>query len=215
MEFPLTEWHIFPAEDFDLAAPTLGGGLVAEVLAQIRPNGRIVDNWRVALGGDDILEASVDLAYIIPAAATLPKWRLSWDAWPRDIQPRKNMTSTSWVDVADLIASNDASVSDENGDNVAAQQVAEGLASLPARAMKSAALRWLVAASDDGRLELHLQCLPASTNNLDGRPIFRRLVLATLPFLASLIGTLYDGTSRYQFLLPLNCKYKLSIPLLS
>ena len=58
MEFPPTGWEIFGAEDFETAAPRVAGDAVMELMAQIRPNGRVMDHWRVAIGGAKILEVT-------------------------------------------------------------------------------------------------------------------------------------------------------------
>jgi hypothetical protein len=42
-------------EEFASAAPRNPGELGVEVLAQIRPNGRILDHFRVTLGGSKFL----------------------------------------------------------------------------------------------------------------------------------------------------------------
>ena len=73
MEFPPDTYFIFPAEHFETAGPRIIGDYTAEILAQARPNGRVMDHWRVILGGNKALEAEVDLAKLVPAAATLPK----------------------------------------------------------------------------------------------------------------------------------------------
>ena len=52
MEFPPEDWFTFPATDFELAAPRITGDYTVEILAQARPNGRVMDHWRITLGGD-------------------------------------------------------------------------------------------------------------------------------------------------------------------
>ena len=69
MEFPTEDWDIFEAAEFETAAARMPSELCIEIMAQVRPNGQIMDHWRVATGGTSILEATVDLATIIPAAS--------------------------------------------------------------------------------------------------------------------------------------------------
>ena len=69
MEFPPAHWAVFPAEDFETACPRLPGTLGVELMAQVRPNGRVMDHWRLAIGGSSNLTITLDLAYLIPAAA--------------------------------------------------------------------------------------------------------------------------------------------------
>ena len=39
MEFPPTDWEVFPVEDFELAVPRDPGMLGMEIMAQARGNG--------------------------------------------------------------------------------------------------------------------------------------------------------------------------------
>ena len=103
-----------------------------------------MDHWRITLGGTKILQAEIEIAAIIPAALNLPRVKLSYQQWPRDIQIRCNMTSSAWMDIAGLLAAN------------------------------SASCRWAVCISESSKLELQLQCLPAPINLLTGKPIFKR-----------------------------------------
>ena len=50
MDFP-PDWLIVAEEDFETATPRDPGFLGMEVLAQIRPNGRVMDHFRIVLGG--------------------------------------------------------------------------------------------------------------------------------------------------------------------
>ena len=63
---------MFEAKEFETAAATAVSKLSVEIMAQIRPNERIMDHWRVATGGTSILKATMDLGYIIPAAGFFP-----------------------------------------------------------------------------------------------------------------------------------------------
>ena len=174
MEFPPDPYFIFPAENFETAAPRNNGDYTVEVLAQARPNGRVMDHWRVALGGTKALEAEVDLALVIPAASGLPKWRIAYQQWPRDVQIRRNMTTSGWMDLLTLLAANEVSVMSNTGENVLNPVVVEALSGLPDKTSNSASWRWAVCIGEAGRLELQLQCLPCPATILAGKPIFKR-----------------------------------------
>ncbi len=45
MDFP-HDWVVLAAEEFETAAPRVNGDVTMEVLAQLRPSGRILDNFR-------------------------------------------------------------------------------------------------------------------------------------------------------------------------
>ena len=66
MDFP-PEWVVLPAEDFTTTAPRNTGICGMELLAQIRPNGRILNHFRVPLDGSKILEISTPLSSLMLA----------------------------------------------------------------------------------------------------------------------------------------------------
>ena len=115
MEFPPAEWFIFPSLDFSTGAARSPGELGVELLLQVRPNGRAVDHWRLALGGSKIVEVDFYLSAVVPAAASLPRWRLSWQIWAHEIQIRRNMSSSSWIDLLELLEANEIQVTSESG----------------------------------------------------------------------------------------------------
>jgi len=51
MEFPATEWIVLPDEEFELAAARDPGQLGVDLLVQARPNGRLLDHFRLVVGG--------------------------------------------------------------------------------------------------------------------------------------------------------------------
>ena len=91
MEFP-PEWNILPAEDFEIAVPRDPGEIGVDLMAQIRNNGRILDHFRLVLGGSKLLEAAVPLKNILPTVEA-PDWTLKVTSWPRDVKLRRNMAT--------------------------------------------------------------------------------------------------------------------------
>jgi hypothetical protein len=68
MEFP-PDWNVDPLDDFDIAVATLadsGDAVAIELLAQLRPTGRILDNFRFSVNGHEILDVELDLHRILP-----------------------------------------------------------------------------------------------------------------------------------------------------
>jgi hypothetical protein len=172
MEYPPQQWECFNAEEFNTAQPRSAGELGAELLVQVRPNGRMLDHFRVAVGGNKILQINAAMADVlqIPSAKT---WRLKMQLWPRDLDVKRNMTSTAWLDVVTLIASNTAKVvsAGENGEEAAIESsvVLDEIK----QAEVGAAVRFMVAVGGDQKLALVLQGLPATADYLMGRPAFR------------------------------------------
>ncbi len=134
MDFPPESWDVFPAEDFELAEPRDPGRRGVEVMAQLRNNGRIMDHFRFTLGGSEMLEANFKLRQVM-ANDNLPDWKLSYQLWPRDVKLRRNMLTSDWVDLRNLVSSRDVSIVDgTTGSEVEAQQYLATLDSLgPAR----------------------------------------------------------------------------------
>ena len=139
-----------------------------EVMAQVRPNGRILDHYRISLGGSRILDIRVPLAALnICAADSL--LRLRYQEWPRDIEVRRNMVTSTWKDAYDLLASKKADVVNEQDEPIPMDQFLREMK----EAGRAAALRFAVVIGEDQRVQLQLQGLPASAASLMGKPAFR------------------------------------------
>jgi hypothetical protein len=167
MNFPHL-WDILPAADFSTALPRAAGELGAEVLAQVRPNGRILDHYRVTLGGSKIVEVKAPMATMALAPAG-SSWMFRHQVWAKDIQLMRNMTS-AWVNAHKLIQEKGAWVEDHEGNPVPEEQLLEILPG------KTAAIRFSVVIGEDQNLELALQTLPAAAEVLMGKPAFRGYV---------------------------------------
>ena len=83
MEFP-PDWEVMAADDFTTARPRNAGLCSMELLAQVRPNGRILDHYRVSLGGSRILDVNCRLAELLLCPATAELW-FKYSVWPRDV----------------------------------------------------------------------------------------------------------------------------------
>ena len=150
------------------AAPRNAGICGMELLAQIRPNGRILDHFPVSLDGSKILEINTPLSSLMPST---PDSGLifKFPVWPRDIEMKRNMTTSQWMDITELLASKKAAVHDQEGSTLAHVAVMADLASLGT----SSSLRFATVVGKDHLMQLHLQCLPASGKYLMGKPPLR------------------------------------------
>ena len=139
-------------------------------MAQIRTNGRILDHFRLVLGGSKLLEVDIPLKNILPAVES-PDWSLNLACWPRDIKLRRNMATTAWLDIKKQLASNDARVVDADGVVVENRLLLDFLDGLVDKQLNSASTRWWVGAGEDGRLHLQLQAIlqPAMLQNQLGK----------------------------------------------
>jgi hypothetical protein len=113
MEFPPETYDVFDSDLFETARARLTGDAVMEVMLQMRPNGRCLDHYRIALDGT-VLETQVNATSVF-RLPVLAKYRLTYQAWPRDLKIRRNMANTGWVDSYLAIAANNILVSDITG----------------------------------------------------------------------------------------------------
>jgi hypothetical protein len=88
MEFPPETYDVFEADQFESARVRLTGDAVMEVMLQMRPNGRYLDHYRIALDGT-VLETQV-VATNVFRVPVLAKYRLTYQARPRDLKIRRN-----------------------------------------------------------------------------------------------------------------------------
>ncbi len=171
MEFPPV-WTILPAEQFETAAAPDTAAHTMQLLAQLRPSGRILDGFQVKLGGTRILDAEVDMAALIPAA-TFKSWKLNFQFWPHDVAIRRNMVSLAWVDVTTMVSANDATVVDNQGQGVSNRLFLSRLADAADHEPEAASLRWAVTIGGDLMPKLQLQGLPAAAALLSGKHQFK------------------------------------------
>jgi hypothetical protein len=142
MEFP-PDWDIGPMEDFEVACVALaesGEPLLVQLLAQLRPTRRILDNFRLAVSGTQILDLEVDLGHIIPAPS-LQEFKFAYQFWPRDIAIRRKMTTSSWIDVPALVAANNAAILTLTGAGFSSAEFTRVIGELPDEGPEMGVLR--------------------------------------------------------------------------
>jgi hypothetical protein len=171
MEFP-TEWAVHALTDFETAEARTTGPAGMELMVQARPNGRLLDHFRIATGGTSILEASVQLSDIIPSP-NLNKWKMKYQFWARDTAIRRNMTTSAWKDVYSLIRENETRIEDDDGDEISTEEVLTELDNLPPSRSKSAVIRFATVIGEDQRMMLEMQSLPVALGTINGKPTFR------------------------------------------
>jgi hypothetical protein len=168
------EWTILPAASFSTAQPREPGGLGVEVLAQVRPTGRFMDNMRLVLGGSQLLEVRFSSRHIY-ASEMIPETTKVLQRRPEDITIRQNLTTSEWKEVNDLLRARElvASGPDPDEDDYDNKDILQLIHGLAEPAQGQASLRWAVGATIDNKLELVLQALPAAASVLNSKPIFK------------------------------------------
>jgi hypothetical protein len=176
MEFPPESYDVFDSEQLETARARLAGDAVMEVMLQMRPNGRCLDHYRIALDGT-VLETQVNATSVF-RAPVLAKYRLTYQAWPRDLKIRRNMTTTAWADSYIAIAANNILVStEEKGDAVPPEEIKSVFSAIKEMGLKSGSTRYAVVAGPDGRMWLEHQALPGTAEALTSKPTFAGYVI--------------------------------------
>jgi hypothetical protein len=163
MNFPAS-WEVFEADQFENAVPRNTGEAGMELLTQVRPNGRVLDHFRITLGGSKIIDVSTPMATLFPGTPAAWKWR--YQSWARDISIRRNMTSSVWLNAHTLLEAREAWVEAEE-ERISPEQVLQHLGDA------KAAIRFAIVIGDNHGMELNIQGLPASAESLMGKPAFR------------------------------------------
>ncbi len=175
MEYPAerNDWNVFPIEEFDHAEARDPGNLGLEVMAQLRNNGRLIDHFRVALGGRDILTVETNLSNVF-RDNNLSTYRLRFQYWAKDIFIRRNATTSAWRGVYEMLAERDAELVKEDGASLPREDALDIIGRKDAPHQKEASIRWAVAVGDEGELRLNLVTLPASEDNINSKPLLKR-----------------------------------------
>jgi hypothetical protein len=143
--------------------------------AQVRSNGRILDNIRHVLGGSILLEGGFSFKKIC-RREDLAGWTANFTMRPRNITLRKGMLTSLWTDVSEMIAARNM---DSNGASVSAAYFLRTYGDQdedPA----PAATRWALMLMEYGQLALQLQGLPGAAAMLNSKPAFKRLVKSSI-----------------------------------
>jgi hypothetical protein len=168
MEFP-SDVAVFDAVDFETAVPRNTGRTTVELLAQARPTGRIADHYRLAMGGSALLETKPVLSSLFPDPK-LDGFLMVYQFWCKDVQIRRNMTTSKWMDCHGLITSNTVAITDLDGNPVDEEELKRLLSK--ELLQHRASIRHAVVIGADQRMALEVQSMPASEAVLTGKPAF-------------------------------------------
>ncbi len=90
-----------------MARASAAAKLTAEVHAQARQNGRVLDDFVFRIGGSETLKVEADLDKFIPRPE-FKGWKVFFETWPHDILLRTNMATSVWQDMPAMVAFRDA-----------------------------------------------------------------------------------------------------------
>ncbi len=166
---------MFPGDEFTTTDARDPGKLGMELMAQVRGNGRMQDHFRIAIGGSEMLTVQVELTKLLNTShEPVSQMKVQFQVWPRDIDIRRNATTSAWMDVYSMIKERNAIVYDNHGEVVPLEDMAGIMNQIERDECKNAVIRWAVIIGDEGKLELALTSLPASLNQISGRPPLKR-----------------------------------------
>jgi hypothetical protein len=168
MSYPPVEWDILPDEEFGgHLAPESTRPLTAVVLLQTDGDAKADNNFRLALGGSELLVYKGLVSSFLPLEQE-DNTSITIQTWPRDIQLSYNSMCGGWFDMEHGIAAQDITVTPTAEGDDAGNAFRAKLTQDNPRSAVGAAFRWAVNASFNGKLELQLQCLPMPAGKLLG-----------------------------------------------
>jgi len=185
-KFPPANWIIKPLAE--MGAFTIGAGsreLLAAALLAVEPSGEALGTFRIVLGGLKTIDFAMPLVDIIPHPSTMDL-ELSAQLQPGvNVHILPNSTVSAWMDLKDLVASQDMDVNDGEGESAS-----EAFLKLLEQHQEGAALRWAVTATSNPEqpLELRLQSLPLSLARVKNTPAFMEATTATNTLLQIPLG---------------------------
>jgi hypothetical protein len=172
MSILMLKGHLYkairPSSGFTVDEAPTSSAHTAELFAQVRDNGRLLDDTRIVLGGNEVFDATFKLGLLVDDD-DISNWSIRIQQWPRDLRLRKGLLSSLWTDLSAVVPE----VTDAEGAGVTA---ATFLRSFVAAEEESAAaaIRWAVVLNDRGRLAAQLQGMPATAATLNRRPALKR-----------------------------------------
>jgi len=150
--------------------PSTLSGYKAELYATVRENGRIVDHVRYAIGGDTPMKAVFKMG-VICEEPEFEDFTVVIQRRTEDIDLRKGLLTSNWVDIIDLVSARDASIHDGAGAEILA---GDFLRLAKEHGATVGSIRWGVVLDDSSRLAVQLQGLPAPASILNGKPSLKR-----------------------------------------
>jgi len=194
--FP-TEYQFLSNDDFMgynlTTTEDVGLGMVACV--QVRPHGTVEDHFKVCVFGPSI-------SFIIPASRFID-WPeatgvcFKYQAMAEDLCPHMDATTSSWLDVADLIREGVLVLVDSEQKEITAKVFRDKLLG-PSSEKHSPgiAFRWAVAVNEGQKMELHIQAMPCPASRLQKLQLTGDNVTTVLIGTFPLNADLFDGVSH-------------------
>jgi hypothetical protein len=170
-DFP-TDWDVFPVTEFATfhQEDRLEDPMGMTTLLKLGPDGKSTGIFKVILFGGGVVDIPIPVTDILhepPPHIASMVIKLSVRADKTNIA--QNSTTSAWRDLLTLLRGKSATVTDLNGDKISSESLVkylEGLAGSQDKNTDGASIRWAVAGSEDGGLQLEVQSLPTQARYL-------------------------------------------------
>jgi hypothetical protein len=170
-DFP-TDWDVFPVTEFATfhQEDRLEDPMGMTTLLKLGPDGKSTGIFKVILFGGGVVDIPIPVTDILhepPPRIASMVIKLSVRADKTNIA--QNSTTSAWRDLLTLLRGKSATVTDLNGDKISSESLVkylEGLAGSQDKNTDGASIRWAVAGSEDGGLQLEVQSLPTQARYL-------------------------------------------------
>jgi hypothetical protein len=199
-EFP-ADWDIFEEDEFAThdVSGQLEDPMAVSTLLKLDKNGKSTGVFRLALSGGGIVDIPIpatDILHKPPPTIADMVIKLSFRADKLTIAT--NSATSYWRDLLALLRSTVATVTDLNGDTISSDSLISYLDDLAKSEDKStlgASIRFAVAASEDGALQLEVQSLPMQARYLTKAALKRDNCVSVLQGFFPLHADMFAGSN--------------------
>ncbi len=94
---------------FNVDEPTGTLPYSAELFATVRDSGRFLEDVHISLGGAEIYDANFKLKKVVDDTS-IGDWSIRIQNCPHDVELRKGLLSSLWIDIPALVSGRDAQV---------------------------------------------------------------------------------------------------------
>jgi len=169
--YPPEEWEVLLDEQFGtMIATETPKPLTAEVYIQISRQATAAGNFRVVLGGADLVLVEVNAAKFLPLEVA-SNYMLRIQRWPRDIDINANSTCSDWFDLQAAMAEGSIDVCKSDGSPDVHNIFIRNLHQETSWGAIGEAFRWAIAVSANNTLELQFQSLPLPEPYVSTKPL--------------------------------------------
>ena len=148
ISYPPASWDVRPLEDFGAYSPPTPDtkGFHGTILLAVDPAGEATGNFQLVLTGKDAVDIKIPALDVVPHPAAMD-WEVQATLRPQDaLRFLPNSQATHWMDLRDLVASQDVDIINTSDGETANEAFLE----LLDKQKEGAIWRWFLAATSSG-----------------------------------------------------------------